>query len=62
MIPCREPSPSGNRPHQVDSAPGFIRMEVANPGGDPKEFWLLTWWRDAASFDADAGARSARSA
>lgn len=41
-----------NRPHQVDSAPGFIRMEVANPGTDPKDFWLLTWWRDAASFDA----------
>lgn len=39
------------RPHLVDSAPGFIRMEVANPCGDDKEFWLLTWWEDAASFD-----------
>lgn len=40
------------RPHQVDEAPGFIRMEVANPCDSPKEFWLLTWWRDAASFHA----------
>ncbi|SFV00168.1 antibiotic biosynthesis monooxygenase family protein [Pseudoduganella namucuonensis] len=40
------------RPHLVDTAPGFIRMEVANPCADEKEFWLLTWWRDAASFDA----------
>ncbi|MDI6745741.1 MAG: antibiotic biosynthesis monooxygenase [Rhodocyclaceae bacterium] len=40
------------RPHQVDTVPGFIRMEVANPSGDPKEFWLLTWWQDEASFSA----------
>ena len=41
-----------DRPHLVDSAPGFIRMEVANPCADAKEFWLLTWWENAASFDA----------
>ena len=40
------------RPHLVDEAPGFIRMEVANPQGKAKEFWLLTWWQDEASFDA----------
>lgn len=40
------------RPHRVDDASGFIRMEVANPCDNPKEFWLLTWWRDAASFHA----------
>lgn len=40
------------RPHRVDDAPGFLRMEVANPEDNPKEFWLLTWWRDAASFQA----------
>ena len=31
------------RPHRVDKVPGFIRMEVANPCDDVKEFWLLTW-------------------
>ena len=41
-----------DRPHLVDSAPGFIRMEVANLCADDKEFWLLTWWEDADSFDA----------
>jgi heme-degrading monooxygenase HmoA len=40
------------RPHLVDKAPGFIRMEVANPCDDAKEFWLLTWWRDEESFSA----------
>jgi heme-degrading monooxygenase HmoA len=40
------------RPHLVDGAPGFIRMEVANPCDDAKEFWLLTWWQDEASFRA----------
>lgn len=40
------------RPHKVDEAPGFVRMAVASPTDDPKEFWLLTYWRDEASFDA----------
>jgi heme-degrading monooxygenase HmoA len=40
------------RPHLVDSAPGFIRMEVANPCDDAKEFWLLTWWQDEESFSS----------
>ncbi len=39
------------RPHLVDSAKGFIRMEVANPCGNPKEFWLLTWWQDEDCFN-----------
>lgn len=38
------------RPHHVDSAPGFIRMEVANPADDENEFWLLTWWRREEDF------------
>lgn len=41
-----------NRPHMVDSAPGFIRMEVANSSDNPKDFWLLTWWQDDDSFNA----------
>lgn len=40
------------RPHLVDQAPGFKRMEVLMPQGAPNEFWLMTWWRDEASFDA----------
>jgi heme oxygenase (mycobilin-producing) len=40
------------RPHRVDEAAGFVRMEVASPTEDPKEFWLLTWWTDQASFQA----------
>lgn len=38
------------RPHLVDHATGFVRMEVANPGDDCKTFWLMTWWTNEASF------------
>jgi len=38
------------RPHFVDSAKGFIRMEVANPTDSDQEFWLLTWWQDERDF------------
>lgn len=38
------------RPHLVDDAPGFVRMEVVRPVDDQDEFWLLTWWRDEESF------------
>lgn len=40
------------RPHLVDSAPGFLRMEVVSPIDDPDEFWLLTWWTDQRSFES----------
>ena len=39
-----------NRPHMVDSTPGFTRMEVMCPQDDPSEIWLLTFWTDEASF------------
>lgn len=39
------------RPHRVDLAPGFIRMEVVSPLGQPREFWLLTCWQSAAGFE-----------
>ncbi|MCX7165405.1 MAG: antibiotic biosynthesis monooxygenase [Rhodocyclales bacterium] len=39
------------RPHLVDDAPGFVRMEVVRDSEQPDEFWLLTWWRDAESFE-----------
>src|SRR5690242_16505136 len=39
------------RPHLVDSAPGFIRMEVLNAQDhDGAEFLLLTYWTDADAF------------
>jgi heme oxygenase (mycobilin-producing) len=41
-----------DRPHLVDGAPGFLRMEVLTPRDDPDEFWLLTWWSDEESFQA----------
>lgn len=39
-----------NRPHLVEAAAGFIRLEVISPCDDPQEIWLLTYWRDQASF------------
>ncbi len=39
------------RPHHVDQAPGFIRMEVVSPVDQPREFCLLTWWQTAAHFE-----------
>src|SRR5688500_8690828 len=39
-----------NRPHLVEDAPGFIRLEVISPLDDPDEIWLMTWWNDEESF------------
>jgi heme-degrading monooxygenase HmoA len=41
-----------SRPHQVDHAPGFIRMEVVCPVDQPREFWLLTYWQSAEHFES----------
>jgi len=38
------------RPHLVDAAPGYVRMEVISPLDRPEEIWLLTFWTDEASF------------
>jgi heme-degrading monooxygenase HmoA len=40
------------RPHLVDGAPGFVRMEVLTPLDRREEIWLMTWWTDAESFRA----------
>lgn len=40
------------RPHLVDHAPGFKRMDVISPVDRPEEIWLLTFWTDEASFGA----------
>ena len=39
------------RPHLVDSAPGFVRMEVLSPRERPEEFWLITWWTREEHYD-----------
>ena len=36
----------------IEGAAGFVRMEVLTPHDDPREFWLLTYWSDEASFQA----------
>lgn len=38
------------RPHQVDNARGFIRMEVLNPQENRDEFWLITHWETKDDF------------
>ncbi|GEO06240.1 hypothetical protein AAE02nite_39040 [Adhaeribacter aerolatus] len=39
-----------NRPHLVDKAPGFIRMEVFTAHENPNEFWLMSYWENEESF------------
>jgi heme-degrading monooxygenase HmoA len=41
-----------NRPHLVESAPGFVRLDVICPEDAPDEFWLITYWTDHASYEA----------
>ncbi len=41
-----------DRPHMVDDAPGFLRMEVISPLDAPEEIWLLTYWTDEGSYRA----------
>ena len=41
-----------NRPHLVEKAPGFIRMEVLQQQDDLDQFWLYTTWKDSNSFDS----------
>jgi len=38
------------RPHLVDGASGFVRMEVLRATERPSEFWLLTYWTDQESY------------
>jgi heme-degrading monooxygenase HmoA len=39
-----------NRPHLVDGAPGFLRLEVLSPLDDQDEIWLITYWADEQSY------------
>jgi heme-degrading monooxygenase HmoA len=38
------------RPHRVDHAAGFVRMEVLCPLDRPQEIWLVTHWRCADDY------------
>ena len=38
------------RPHLVDDAPGFERMDVFCPQDNPSEIWLMTFWSDEESY------------
>lgn len=38
------------RPHLVECAAGFLRLEVISPMDNRDEIWLLTYWRDEDSF------------
>lgn len=40
------------RPHRVEEAPGFVRLEVISPLDNLDEIWLLTFWSDEQSFRA----------
>ena len=39
-----------NRPHLVEQAEGFIRMEVLSPRETPAEIWLVTCWNNEEAF------------
>ena len=39
-----------SRPHMVESAAGFVRLDVLSPAEDDAEFWLVTYWKDEQSF------------
>lgn len=39
-----------NRPHLVEDAPGFVRLEVMSPCDNKDEIWLLTFWLNEDSF------------
>ncbi len=38
------------RPHLVDEAAGFVRLEVLSQLDCPDEIWLFTYWADENSF------------
>ena len=39
-----------NRPHLVENAPGFLRLEVFSSSEKPVEFWLMTYWETEQHF------------
>jgi heme oxygenase (mycobilin-producing) len=39
------------RPHLVESAAGFVRLDVLSPEKDPNEIWLITYWATRDNFE-----------
>jgi heme-degrading monooxygenase HmoA len=39
-----------HRPHLVESAQGFVRLDVLSPEENPNELWLLTYWTRREDF------------
>ena len=39
-----------DRPHLVESAAGFIRLDVISPLDHPDQIWLITYWADEDSY------------
>ena len=39
-----------NRPHLVEGAAGFMRLDVISPLDYPDEIWLITYWTDEDSY------------
>jgi heme-degrading monooxygenase HmoA len=39
-----------DRPHLVDTASGYLGMEVMSPADNRAEVWLVTRWRDEQSY------------
>ncbi|AKD04915.1 antibiotic biosynthesis monooxygenase [Pontibacter korlensis] len=39
-----------NRPHFVDSAQGFVKLQVLIPQDNPDQIYLMTYWEDEDSY------------
>lgn len=38
------------RPHLVDDAAGFVRVDILSPSDNPDRILLITFWKDEESF------------
>lgn len=47
-----------DRPHLVEQAAGFLRMEVISPRELPEEIWLVTHWETEQAFSRGITATS----
>lgn len=39
------------RPHLVENAPGFIRLDVISPHDNPAEIMLITYWQQQTDYE-----------
>ena len=37
-------------PHLVDSALGFVRLDIISPTDNSDEIWLITYWENESSY------------